>query len=225
MRLLGLIFDFNGVLVDDEPLHLDAFQRAFREVGLDLSTEQYYERYLAFDDHTMVSAFLTDSKERSDPQRVQKLVDLKSSHYIKAIDKDIPLIRASVDFVRSLPGDVPLAVASAAARVEIEHILARIELDSRFTTIVGAEDVTNGKPHPEAFVKALEGLRGQEPGLNKNQVLVIEDSYRGIQSVKAAGLMCLALTTSYPAERLAEADLVVDSLKGWTLSRLAERLA
>ena len=119
---------------------------------------------------------------------------------------------------------MPLAIASGAARKEIESILDQLQLLERFATIVSAEDVVKGKPHPETFLKALAGLKEGNSSLEAQQVLVIEDSYRGVQSVHTTGMKCLALTTTYSPEQLAEADLVLETLQGWTLEGLEEAL-
>ena len=225
MQIRGIIFDFNGVLVNDEPIHLHAHQQALKEEGLDLGQDEYYERYLPYDDRNFFLNFLTDQGRQTSPERIRRLMDIKSFHYFKAIEKNVPVIQSSVDFVLRLPTEIPLAIASGAAKREIEFILSRLELGKRFVRIVAAEDVANGKPHPEAFLKALDGLKEDEPTLKRDQVIVIEDSYRVIQSVQAAAMKCVALATTYPAERLAEADLVLESLEGWTLSKLEEGLA
>src|SRR5437867_1139258 len=86
-----------------------------------------------------------------------------------------------------------------------------------FTAIVSAEDVSVGKPSPEGFLRALERLRGRLPDLAPRDCLVVEDSQPGIESARRAGMRCLAVTNSYPAEALGGADLVVSSLEeaGW----------
>lgn len=224
MELRALIFDFNGVLVDDESIHFQAFQSTVRAEGLDLDWEDYCERYLPYDDHNLFAHFLQDQDRDTSPQDLERLIQVKSRHYFKAIEQDAPTIRSSIAFVNSLPPDVALAIASGAARKEIEFILDRLNLRQRFSPIISASDVTHGKPHPEAFLKALEGLQGNDPSLEHDQVIVIEDSYRGVDSAHQAGMQCVALSTTYPSSRLSEADLVLETLEGWSLERLAARL-
>jgi beta-phosphoglucomutase len=224
MPIRGIVFDFNGVLIDDEGAHFHGFQQALKETGLTLSWEEYCRDYLPYDDRNFFLHFLYNQKRQSDPQSIRRLIDLKSAHYFKAIEQRVPTIEPTVDFVRQLSPTLPLAIASGAARKEIESILDQLKLRERFATIISAEDVVRGKPHPETFLKALAGLKEEDPSIETHQVLVIEDSYRGVQSVHDTGMKCLALTTTYSSEQLGEADLVLETLQGWTLERLEEEL-
>ena len=224
MHILALIWDFNGVLVDDERIHFSAFQKTLETEGLSLSWEEYCEKYLHFDDRNFFQNVLTDQGHPGDPGHIRELIALKSKHYFEEITVRVPAVEDSVEFVRRVPANTLMAVASAAARKEIVFILDRLGLADRFAAVVSASDVAHGKPHPETFLKAFEALREKSPELDPEQALVIEDSYRGVESAHAAGLKCLALTTSYPAERLADADLILESLKDWTVERLEERL-
>ena len=225
MQIRGIIFDLNGVLVDDEPVHFLGFQQALKEEGLTLSWEEYRDKYLPYDDRNFFLHFLSDQNRESRLKPVNQLIDRKSSHYFKAIEQHVPMIEPSVEFVRNLSPKVYLAIASGAAKKEIEFILGQLGLLERFATIVSATDVVNGKPHPEAFLKALMGLRERDSTLKREQVIVIEDSYRAIRSVHIAGMKCVALATTYPTGQLREADLVLDGLEGWTLQRLEEQLS
>ncbi len=225
MQIRGIIFDFNGVLIDDEGAHFHGFQQALKEEGLTLSWEEYCQEYLPYDDRNFFLHFLYDQKRESDSQSIRRLIDLKSEHYFKAVEEHVPILEPTIDFLRQLSPTVPVAIASGAARKEIEAVLDQLKLLERFATIVSAEDVVKGKPHPEAFLKALDGLKATDSSLQTHQALVIEDSYRGVQSVHAAGMKCLALTTTYSGEQLAEADLVLETLQGWTLERLEEELS
>ena len=225
MRIRGIIFDLNGVLVDDEPVHFRGFQQALEEEGMTLSWEEYCEKYLPYDDRNFFLHFLSDQNRESNLQPVNQLIDRKSHHYFKAIERHVPMIEPSVEFVRKLSPKVLLAIASGAAKKEIEFILGQLGLLKRFAAIVSAADVVNGKPHPEAFLKALAGLKGQDPTLKRDEVIVIEDSYRAIRSVHMVGMKCVALATTYPTGELGEADLVLEDLAGWTLQRLEEQLS
>ncbi len=224
MKILGMIFDFNGVLVDDEPLHFQAFKQTLERVGWTLNWEEYRETYLPYDDKNFFLNFLHDQGGPIEPKTINHLIKLKSQEYLDMVEKEPPMIEPSVCFVNQLPPEVFLAVASGAARTEIEFILEHVGLLKRFLTIVAAEDVINGKPHPEGFQKALGGLQTHLPGLKASQVVGIEDSYRGVPAVQAAGMKCIAVATTYPANRLCEADLVIDNFEGWTLERLETAL-
>ncbi|MDA2935366.1 HAD family phosphatase [Acidobacteria bacterium AH-259-D05] len=224
MQIRGIIFDFNGVLVDDEPVHFHAFREALKEEGLTFSWEEYCNKYLPYDDHNFFVHFLRDQNRQIIPQHIHRLIEVKSHYYFKAIEQDVPVIEPSIDFLGRLPSGLHLAIASGAAKEEIEFILNHLRLRERFVTVIAASDVEHGKPHPEAFLKALDGLKEHDPTFDCHQVIVIEDSYHGIQSAHTAGMKCVALSTSYPREKLSEADLVLESLQGWTLKQLEDRL-
>ena len=119
----------------------------------------------------------------------------------------------------------PLAIASGALRSEIEAIMERIGLRKYFQVIVSSEDTNEGKPDPEIFMKALALLNqsqfeGQQ--LHPSECLVIEDSKEGILGARRAGIKCLAVTNSHPAEELKEADAVVPSLEEVTIAFLEQ---
>ena len=220
MNIRGIIFDFNGVLVDDEPLHFKAFQKVLEEKGLKLSWKEYYENYLAYDDENFFLNYFQDQNQSLEPKMIASLTQSKSQKYFSMVGEKPPIINSAINFLDQLPPQIFLAIASGAARNEIEFILTQIGILQRFSTIIAAEDVINGKPHPEGFQKALSGLQNHQPDLNASEVVGIEDSYRGIPSVKAAGMKCIATATTYSADRLSEADLIIDSFAGWTIDKL-----
>jgi len=210
----ALVFDFDGVIADDEPLHLAAFQRTLAAEGITLSAEAYYARYLGFDDHDAIVEAFREAGRPLPPDRADALMAAKAAHFLG-------LVR---DGVRIFPGvaaaRVPLAIASGALRREIELILAHAGLTAAFTEIVSAEDVEEGKPSPAVFRCALGRLRDRVTDLAPEHCLVIEDSRPGVEAARRAGMRCLAVTNSYSATELADADLVVQSLAGIEWERL-----
>jgi len=213
----ALVFDFDGVIADDEPLHLAAFQEALAAEGIALTREAYYARYLGFDDHDAVVEALREAGRPAPPERVRALMAAKADRFLRLVRAGAPIFPGVPAFVRAAAARVPLAIASGALRREIELILAQAGLADLFTAIVSAEDVSLGKPSPEGFLRALERLRGRLPDLAPRDCLVVEDSQPGVESARRAGMRCLAVTNSYPAEALGGADLVVSSLEeaGW----------
>ena len=216
----ALVFDFDGVIADDEPLHLAAFQRTLAGEGITLTPEAYYARYLGFDDHDAVVEALRDAGRPVTPDRVQALMAAKAGHFLDLVRDGVRIFPGVPELVRAAAGRVPLAIASGALRREIALILAQAGLTRAFTAIVSAEDVEEGKPSPAAFLAALERLRETVPDLAAAHCLVVEDSRAGVEAARRAGMRCLAVTNSYPAEALADADLVVTSLDEVTWERL-----
>ncbi len=220
-ELAALIFDFDGTIADSESLHLAAFQRTLSEgLGLALTAGEYAERYLAFDDRKMLETFLGDRGVEVAPERFERLLAAKAARY-QALAEDLPLLPGATEMIRAAARRWPLAVASGALEREVRPVLERAGLAGCFAAVVTAEMVSRGKPDPEVFRGALEGInrRGAAgagpPGrpIPPGACLVVEDAVAGVAAARAAGMRVLAVTTSYPRERLAEADRVVDSLE------------
>ncbi len=216
MNLKAIIFDFNGVIVDDEPLHLELFRKILLEEGIFLSDEDYHEKYLGYDDRTCFIEVLCDNSrtpDAADDLFIQDLIDRKAEYYRQAIQERMLLFPGVVALVRRSAAEFPLAIASGALRSEIELVLQRGELRDCFGVIVAAEDVSACKPDPEGYLKALEMLNATlATKIEAHECLVIEDSVAGVEAAKAAGMCCLAVTNSYQAEELKIADKVVNSL-------------
>ncbi len=216
--LRALVFDFNGVVVNDEPLHCRAFRTVFEEEGIPLSEETYYARYLPMDDHSLVKAFYVDRERPLPASELGRIVHRKEEVYRAEMRRGLPLFAGVPEFLRRAAELWPIGMASGAARDEIEFILDGAGLRSLFRTIVAAEDVTRGKPDPECFVKALgqlnRALGRTQPEVRPEETLVFEDSPAGVRAARAAGMRCIGITNSVSADRLKEADRVVTSLAG-----------
>ena len=213
----ALIFDFDGVIADSEPVHLRALQRTLAEAGIVLTPEDYYAHYLGFDDHDAIVEALRSATGAAAPTQVARLMDVKARHFLALLGEGPRLFPGVSTFVRAAAARVPLAIVSGALRREIELILVRAGLADAFTAIVSAEDVRAGKPSPEGFLTALARLRERVPDLTPRSCLVIEDSLPGVEAARQAGMRCLAVTNSHAAEELRGAGLVVASLEevGW----------
>jgi beta-phosphoglucomutase len=221
--LRAVIFDFNGIIVDDEPIHFELFQRVLKEQGINLTEADYYARYLGFDDR---GAFTTAYREHGralNDSKLAQLIDRKAAYYREEIKSKIRVFPGIQTLVPTLAKKLPLAIASGALRHEIEIILSSIGLLANFRAIVSAEDVIRGKPEPQIFLKALAQLNtavSSDDSISPSECLVIEDSKEGIRGARRAGMKCLAVTNSHPAELLNEADNIVDSLERISQSQL-----
>lgn len=224
--LRAVIFDFNGVIVDDEPIHHEAFRRVLAEEGFKLSEEEYLERYLPLDDRSCFRTFLETNRREVTESAVDDLVRRKAAYYSEAMQERLAFFPGVLEFVPQVAQRYRLAIGSAGARREIEQILARGNVRQYFEVIVSAEDFSEPKPSPEVFVKSLsllnQGNPASSPPLTADECLVIEDSVAGVEAAHAARMRCLAVSNSYPPQRLAEADLTVPSLMGIDPARLEE---
>ncbi len=205
----ALIFDFNGVIVDDEPVHMRMFQKALAQEGIAMTDAEYYRRYLGMNDRDCFTSVLRKEGRTVGAAAIKKLIRRKSRLYNAYIAKHLIFFPGAGAFVRRMARKFPLAIASGALRSEIRYILRRGKLSRCFSAVVAAEDVKNGKPHPEGFQRALRALNkkfGQ--GWRPQECLVFEDSLEGIRAAKKARMHCLALATSHPAAKLKRADVI-----------------
>jgi beta-phosphoglucomutase len=221
--LRAVIFDFNGIIVDDEPIHFELFQKVFAEEGIELSKDAYYARYLGFDDRGAFSFGYGEHNRLLSQDKLTELIDRKAQYYQQAIRNHVAIFPGVKQLVATLADNLPLAVASGALRQEIETILTTAGLINHFSAIVSAEDVERGKPEPDIFLKALAALNGRQGNpIQAGECVVIEDSKEGIKGARRAGMKCLAVTNSHPAELLTEAHSIVGSLEEVGLARIAQ---
>lgn len=212
----ALIFDFNGVLADDDPIHMEAFRQVAEEEGLSFTHEEYLDTYLPLNDW---DCFKTLFHNHSRPLPADQLADLirrKGVFYFQAIAHKSVLFADSVRAVQAAARRFPMAIASGARREEIVHILRQGGIEGCFAAIVAAEDVRFGKPHPEPFARAHEKLQALDGSLKPSDCVAIEDSIGGIESAHGAGLRCLAIAHSYGPERLQSAN------PEWIINSLAD---
>jgi beta-phosphoglucomutase len=202
----ALIFDFNGVLADDDPIHREAFRKVADEGGLSFTDEEYLEKYLPLNDRDCFTTLFSDHGRPLTQEHLHRLITRKGDYYFRMIAGKTVLFEQAGAAVRAAAVRYPLAIASGARGAEIRHILTQGGLDACFSAIIAAEDVQFGKPHPEPFLRAHEKLRERHSGLVPGECVAVEDSIGGIQSAHEAGMRCLAIAHSYAAERLRTAN-------------------
>jgi beta-phosphoglucomutase len=224
--LKAIIFDFNGVILDDEPLHYQSMRDAVAEVGISITREEYWQKYLPLDDVRCLEAIGKTHRAELTAEMQAAILKRKSIIYHKRLSDQFPLFPGAAEMIRSASHNYPLALASGARREEIETTLNATDLRDCFRVIVAAEDFTLGKPHPESFLLALrklnQALDGTMPKILPGECLVVEDSVGGIEGARAAGMMCLAVANSYPARDLQHANRVVSSLEEVGLDSLQQ---
>jgi beta-phosphoglucomutase len=200
----AVIFDFNGTLSDDEPILCEIFRGLFAEHGRPLSAQEYYDELAGLSDPEIVRTWLGD-----DHPDVEAVIEQRISRYRAAVADGSSISEDVRAAVRYAAERVPVAIVSGAARPEIEPVVEAAGLAPLFEAIVPAEDVANGKPHPDGYLRALELLDG---GLRAGDVVVFEDTEAGVASAKAAGMRVLAVLGTLAPERLARADEIVERI-------------
>ena len=220
--LQAIVFDFDGVIADSEYLHLRAYQQVLAPEGISISTEEYFERYLGYDDVGVFTALLKDKGVPLDDGRMKALVERKGERYESLAAAGDMLFPGAADFIRRAAAAVPIAIASGALTHEIEEVLERAGLLPLFPVIVGADQTIRSKPDPEPYQTAFARLRTlTEQDLVPWRSVAIEDSKWGLVSARGADLRCVAVTNTYTAAELRpDAELVVAGLQALTLEAL-----
>jgi len=224
--LKAIVFDFDGVIVDSEPLHYRAFLNIAERFGVRFTYQEYLERYVGYDDRDAFRVMLGlkpgETGSATDQQRVSELVEAKAEAFEKVVAEGVEPIRGVIELIQAAAAAVPIAVASGATSRDIQLILGRLGLAPHFETIVSADMVKRSKPDPASYALAVQALAKRHPaaGIEPDVCLAIEDTAAGIESARAAGLMTLGLTTTAPAARLHRAQRVIEHFEGVSFEQL-----
>jgi len=218
---IAVLFDFNGVLVDDEDVHYEAFRRTLAAVGVTID-QRVYRRYLGYDDHGTIVALLAhyDRRGALEGDALARAVADKQEVYAQLAGRHPRLgfgARALIQALRDT--GARLAIVSGARRAEIDAVLDAAALRGCFDVVVAAEDVTHGKPDPEGY--RLARARLDAAAGTPLDAVAIEDAPAGLSAARDAGLRCVGLTTTCPAAELEGADEIAPSLSALDVARLA----
>jgi HAD superfamily hydrolase (TIGR01509 family) len=229
LTTVATLFDYNGVLVDDEHVHLEGFRRVLAPLGIEVSEREYLERYIGYDDVGAFRTMLEDAGFAPDVERVRALVAQKTPIYRELAKTELRAFAGAAALVERRAALGPVGIVSGALRDEIAMGLELLGIADYVSVIVGAEDMSAPKPDPAGYLAGIEALARFVDRESAERALVIEDSLAGIQAAKAARLACVAVAHSYPLEQLegAGADLVVrelDELDDERLGALHRRL-
>jgi HAD superfamily hydrolase (TIGR01509 family) len=217
--LAGVIFDFDGIIVDTEPLHYRAFQEILNPLGLGYPWEDYLRCYIGYDDRDAFRTTFLAAGRTIGNGMLEKLIEAKGAAFQRIIAAGVKPYPGVPELLRSISGNLPLGLCSGALPSDIEPILKHLGIAGSFDVIVTAADVRASKPDPESYSLTVTRLISVYParGVTAGNCLAIEDTPAGIASAKVAGLKVMAVTNSYPKEELTNADQVVTSLADVTL--------
>ena len=211
----AVIFDFDGVIVDTEKIHYQAFQEVLSPLGLAYSWDEYKKTYMGFDDRDAFKEVFKSKEKLLPLDRLDELIAVKAHIFEDVVSKGVSAYPGVIDLLDELRlKNIPLAIASGALKSDILPILTQLDIKKHFTVIITAEDVQQSKPDPASYVLASKLLTQHHQLANDSKIYAIEDTLAGIQSAKGAGLHVIAVTNSYEASILeVKADRVVDSLQ------------
>ncbi len=220
--LKAIVFDFDGVIANSEPLHFRAYRDVLADESIVLTERDYYDRYLGFDD---VGAFRAMGNDAASPMTDERVADLiaRKAIRLEALEHERSILfPGAAAAIARMAAALPVAIASGARGDEIRRVLERERLAHFFTAVVAAEDTPLSKPAPDPYLRAvaLLGAVGN-PALRAGECVAIEDSVWGLQSARAAGLKTVGITHTYDARALAGAELVIDGLDALDLELLS----
>lgn len=204
MTTTAALFDFNGVLVDDERLHLAGFNEVLAAQGVHITDEDYDARYIGYDDRGAFRAMLADHGLAHDDARVAALIEDKRAVYLRLAEKELRIFPGAAEALRAVSAEMPVVIVSGALRDEIEMALALMGARDLVRAIVSAEDTRACKPDPEGYLLGLDALRAAGHAGPAAACVAVEDSLAGIAAARAAGLKVLGVAQSHPAESLRE---------------------
>lgn len=219
--LQAVFFDFDGVIADTEPLHLRAYQAVLQPDGITLDKEDYYTRYLGYDDAGLFETLASDRGMTVNDAQIDRWIESKSTIVEEMLSSDAVLFPGAVACVKMFAERVPMAIASGALQPEIEIVLKHAGLRSCFGAIASASDGVRGKPAPDLYLLAIAKLGGSR-SIDPSACIAIEDSRWGLEAARHAGLRCVAVGHTYPAAELGKVDLFVDRLADLTVANVEE---
>lgn len=219
----AIIFDFDGVILDSEPIHYEACCSVFNHIGLTLTYDEYTEKYIGLSDKEMFPQLLMDKGYNFSLDEINSFINKKIETYADIINSrdQLPIISGVDQYICDvIQGTKKMAICSGSTKKEVVTVLKKLKqgkLQSYFNTIVTAEDVKFGKPSPEGYL-----LTAKQLGVPTNKCLVIEDSPYGVEAAKAAGMYVIAILTTHERRQLQRADKIADDFTNLDFNLLTE---
>jgi beta-phosphoglucomutase len=223
--LRAIIFDFDGVIANSEPLHFLGYRDVLAAEGIELSESEYYADYLGYDDVGAFTAMAASRGRQWTAEHVARLVAKKAGRLDELEREGSMLFAGAEAAIEAAAAALPIAIASGALGAEIRRVLDRSNLTRHFTAIVAAEDTAASKPAPDPYLRALALLSNARGPLQPRECAALEDSRWGLQSARAAGLRTVGVAQTYDAADLGPADLIIPSMRAFDLDALRQRFA
>jgi HAD superfamily hydrolase (TIGR01509 family) len=217
----AILMDFNGVIINDEPIQHRAYREVFANFGIDVTDEMYYSR-MGMDDKTFIHSIMDEAGQNVDDETVRGITESKTAHWRNIVAASIPLFDGVDGFIKKMARKFELGIVSMAKREEIDFILDTTGLGDYFSVVISAEEIKDCKPDPECYRKGFQEIdlcrvaKGHLPMIHSD-CLVIEDSPQGVMSARAADLPVLAVSNTVEEKELraAGAFSVTDRLSEW----------
>ena len=216
MKVGALIFDFDGTIADTEQAHFEGFRRVLADEGLPLDWAEYHDRYIGYDDRGAFAARFADAGRTLEEGQLRLLVDKKARLFPGLVEgQGLEPYPGVLDLMREAGRrGVPVGLCTGALLSDVEPLLRMFGLWDFLQARVTAEETPAGKPDPYPYRLAVRKLAAFAPGLEAGDCIAFEDTPAGIRSANAAGLRTIGITNTHASGSLAEAWLVVPTLKG-----------
>jgi beta-phosphoglucomutase len=216
----AVVFDFDGVIANSEPLHFRAFHDVLAAEGVTLTEADYYARYLGYNDQRAFREIGAERDRRWDDRTVAELIDRKA-RLMEDIEQHASILFPGAhEAIEQLARRCPLAIASGALRAEIERKLQREQLTGCFAVIVAGDDGVPSKPAPDPYLRAVERLGAIHGSMPPSHCVAVEDSPWGLESAVLAGLRTVGITHTYGRDALGQADAIIDKMSALTWEML-----
>lgn len=230
MTLKAVLFDFNGVIINDEPLHEQLLDQILIEENLRPQPGEFRKICLGRSDRVCLNDLLTRRGRVVSETYLTQLIKRKAQAYEQLLEKQkLPLYPGLEDLIFQLRSrELKLAVVSGAIRSEVELVLHQANLAKHFTLIVAGDDIKTSKPEPDGYLLAVERLNQLYPNLNlqPSECLAIEDTLAGIEAAKRAEIKVVAVANTYPFHMLQrQANWTVDYLCDLEIERVQQVFA
>lgn len=204
MNYKAILFDMDGVIIDSEPLHAAAFKATLLHHGKDLTDAQYKEYFAGKTDKDGFERYFESINETVD---LALIMNEKTQKYLQISAKQLEAYPGVISLIKELSVTHQLALVTSSSSAEVDVALQTLGITNAFEVVISADDIKNGKPDPEGYVKALEQL-----AVAKEECVIVEDSPSGVKAGKAAGVDVIAVTNTHMGDKLLQADRVVDRL-------------
>ena len=219
----AILFDFNGVIIDDERIHLKAYREVLSAEGISLSDEEYLP-CLGMDDDAFVRTAFARAGRPLTSEAMRAVIDREHELHRALIEAQLPVSQGVVTFIKAAARKYQLGIVSMAERSEIDHVLCLASLGKVFSVFVSAEPGLRHKPAPDCYQRALDLLSARRRldrklPLLARECLAIEDAPPGIEAARAAGMHTVGVTATVSEKELraAGAEVVTASLADWSV--------
>jgi len=226
MTLKAVLFDFNGVIINDEVLHEKLIEQVLLEENLLLKPGEYHKFCLGRSDKACLENILAQRGRYVKEEYLDRLIQRKTLGYKKELEsiEELPIYSDTVDFISQVSqANLKMAVVSGAVQAEVELVLNKANLADYFQIIIGGDNVNASKPKPDGYLLAVDILNQQYTDINlkPSECLVIEDTFPGIEAAKEAGMPVVGVAHTYPFHMLQRlANWCVDYLSDLELDRV-----